>query len=225
MRTKVVIESPFKGKNPSDQDRNRRYAISCMIDSISRNESPYASHLLYTQVFTNEEDAEDRNLGIEMGFQWGEAAEMVAVYVDLGVTAGMREGIDRATLGGKIIEYRNLPETDILPPYEPTLGELVSAVARYFGRTYIEIRSQKRKREIADVRHVYCAVAKSVYPKFSLATIAGELGRDHCTALNSIKIVRNVVQVRDMYFEFCSKNKIKPLIYEQTKEFSTPLDS
>ena len=42
---RVIIESPFAG----DVDRNLRYARAAMRDCLLRGESPYASHLLYTQ--------------------------------------------------------------------------------------------------------------------------------------------------------------------------------
>jgi hypothetical protein len=101
MKCLVVIESPF-GTNPDGTRadaatlaRNNEYLDACMRDSFSRGEAPYASHGIYPRVFDDATPSE-RRAGMEAGFAWGEKAGLRAVYVDHGVTPGMREGIDRA---------------------------------------------------------------------------------------------------------------------------------
>ncbi len=101
---KVVIESPLSG----DFARNLRYARLCALDCINRGEAPYASHLLMTQ-FLDDRNPEHRKLGMEAGFAWGEAADLVVVYRDLGISAGMKLGIDRAEASGKPFAFRRLP--------------------------------------------------------------------------------------------------------------------
>jgi hypothetical protein len=113
---KVVIESPLSG----DFARNVRYARLCGLDSIRRGEAPYASHLLMTQ-FLDDALPEERTLGMEAGFVWGEVGEIVAVYTDLGISGGMRAGIEKAKARGQSIEHRTLsPELfarlDVGPP-------------------------------------------------------------------------------------------------------------
>jgi len=90
---RVVIESPYKGTNLIERRRNKAYLILCMKDSLDRDEAPFASHMLYTSVLTNENNLIDRNKGIMAGFLWGEMAEAVIVYTDFGVTTGMWQGI------------------------------------------------------------------------------------------------------------------------------------
>ena len=101
---RVVIESPLSG----DFARNQCYARLCAIDCMRRGESPYASHLFFTQLL-NDATPEDRRLGMECGFAWGAAAELCAVYVDLGISDGMRQGIVRAVDAGGHVVQRNLP--------------------------------------------------------------------------------------------------------------------
>lgn len=103
----VILESPFAG----DVDLNILYARFAMKDCLSRGEAPYASHLLYTQVL-NDTIAEERTIGIEAGLAWAALAQKVVVYRDLGISPGMKIGIQRHQEGGKIIEYRNLPGWD-----------------------------------------------------------------------------------------------------------------
>jgi len=115
----VIIESPF-GKRvdgmpctPDELERNLAFARAAMLDSLRRQEAPYGSHLLYPQVL-NDATPEERRMGMEAGFAWGEAAAalgrvgIAAVYIDRGITPGMREGIERHKANGLPIEYRRL---------------------------------------------------------------------------------------------------------------------
>lgn len=101
----VVIESPLSG----DLKKNIKYAKLCMLDCLTNyGEAPYASHLLYTQCLDDGND-EQRKLGMEAGFFWGNVAEKRVVYIDLGISNGMKEGIVKAQKNGQIINYRILP--------------------------------------------------------------------------------------------------------------------
>lgn len=101
---RVVIESPLAG----DFHRNIRYARLCGLDCLRRKEAPFASHLLMTQ-FLDDTIPEDRKLGMEAGFAWGAAGDLVVVYQDLGISGGMQFGIALAAERGQPVEYRNLP--------------------------------------------------------------------------------------------------------------------
>lgn len=105
---RVIVESPYAG----DVAFNTEYARACMADCLRRGEAPYASHLLYTQPGVLDDDKPDeRRLGIEAGLAWGEAAELVAAYTDLGISAGMRLGMERHRERGVPVEERSLAAT------------------------------------------------------------------------------------------------------------------
>src|SRR5215469_13633900 len=87
---KVVIESPYSG----DTKKNLAYLNLCMLDSIRRGEAPIASHKLYTDIL-NDNDPEERSLGINLGFTWLKAADLVAFYSNLGFSRGMSFSLDR----------------------------------------------------------------------------------------------------------------------------------
>lgn len=55
MRKKTILESPYSG----DVDKNIDYAKKCLKDSLDRNECPFASHLLYTQVLNDKDKNKD----------------------------------------------------------------------------------------------------------------------------------------------------------------------
>ena len=48
-RKLVIVESPFRSYDAFCYADNITYAMSCVKDSLLRGESPFASHLLYTQ--------------------------------------------------------------------------------------------------------------------------------------------------------------------------------
>lgn len=103
---RVILESPYAG-SVWGRWRNRRYAVQCMRDSLLRGESPMLSHLLYTQAL-DDENPKERRLGIEAGLAWGPVAHATVVYTDLGISPGMRIGIDRAASEGRRVFYRSL---------------------------------------------------------------------------------------------------------------------
>ena len=111
----VVIESPLAG----DFARNQRYARLCSIDCLRRGESPYASHLFFTQML-DDRNSEERNLGIEAGYEWARSADIFAFYTDLCVSNGMLQALKKwerlvqfdipmSTQKKDRIQYRELP--------------------------------------------------------------------------------------------------------------------
>jgi hypothetical protein len=100
-----VIESPFAG----DVETNLRYLRACMADCLRRGEAPFASHALYTQPGVLDDDNPDeRDLGIAAGFAWRVVADATVVYMDRGVSRGMQEGIAHAKIAERVVEYRHL---------------------------------------------------------------------------------------------------------------------
>lgn len=101
-KRRVILESPYRGRTPEETELNIMYARACLRDSLLRNESPLASHLLYTQKgVLDDGDAEERAAGIEAGLAWGVVADATVLYLDRGVSEGMRIGIERATAEGR----------------------------------------------------------------------------------------------------------------------------
>lgn len=102
---RVILASPYAG----DRERNVTYARECLRDSLLRGEAPLASHLLYTQrnVLDDSLPAE-RELGIVSGLAWIRAAAALVVYVDLGVSDGMRREIAAAVEAGIGLYYRRI---------------------------------------------------------------------------------------------------------------------
>ena len=100
---RVIIESPYAGKVRS----NIKYAKACLLDSIKRGEAPFASHLLYPQLLNDDEPTE-RDMGIQLGYAWMRQADIVAFYLDKGMSGGMNQALVVAKALGVIVEHRYL---------------------------------------------------------------------------------------------------------------------
>jgi hypothetical protein len=103
-RPLVVIESPYKGHPPAwvpwpmrevvaraIELGNREYAMRCVLDSLSRGEAPYASHVFFTMNgLLRDHIPHERDVGMEVGFRWGHHADLRVFYCDRGISDGMR---------------------------------------------------------------------------------------------------------------------------------------
>jgi hypothetical protein len=101
----VIIESPYFGADDDETEANVEYARRCLSDSISRGEAPFASHLLYTQVLSDH-IKQERQLGMQRALFWYRHADCCAVYMDRGVSIGMRYGMQYAREIGLEIDKR-----------------------------------------------------------------------------------------------------------------------
>lgn len=100
---RVIVESPYAG----DESENLRYLRLALRDSWERGENPFASHLFYP-FFLRESDPTERGAGIEAGYQLWEGCELVAFYVDKGMSPGMTLALNRAKDLGMKIEMRTI---------------------------------------------------------------------------------------------------------------------
>ena len=101
----VIIESPYAG----DVERNIEYARAAVRHSLSLDEAPIASHLLYTQPgILDDNIPEERDWGIDAGLAWRAVAERTVVYKDYGITPGMAYGIAAARKAEIEVIYRSI---------------------------------------------------------------------------------------------------------------------
>lgn len=125
---RVIIESPYKG----NVKLNEIYAEFAMKDCLTNyNESPFASHLLYTRKYVlRDHISSERKLGIDAGFEWRGVAEKTIFYEDLGMTSGMILGKNDCEEKGKPYEIRELPASlwnDFLDTLEKEGFEVIRA--------------------------------------------------------------------------------------------------
>ena len=103
----VIVESPFKATQERSIEQHREYLKHCLADCAKRGESPYASHLMLTEVL-DDDDPHERGFGIKAGWEWAKFADAIALYIDMGVSPGMHESIKHYESIGKPIERRKI---------------------------------------------------------------------------------------------------------------------
>ena len=119
---KVIIESPYRALLPADDkapeyvqtlrrqailEENLQYARCCLSHSLAQGESPFASHLIYTQVL-DDTVAAQREIGLSLASAWYEVADLCAIYTDRGISDGMKRGIEFANKIGLQTEERSI---------------------------------------------------------------------------------------------------------------------
>lgn len=106
----VDVETPYMADTPEKVAINIRYARACVRDCLKRGETPYASHLFFTQPGILDDNVpKERENGIKAGKAIIENLNaMTVVYTDLGISGGMKLGIEMAKKSGRKIEFRTL---------------------------------------------------------------------------------------------------------------------
>ena len=105
----VVVGSPWAAVTEEGAARNRAYALDALADSLQRGEAPVAPHLLYPAVLDDAVAAE-RARGVEAGQALIARCALLAVYVDFGISPGMRAEIAAARAAGVPVVFRDMPE-------------------------------------------------------------------------------------------------------------------
>jgi hypothetical protein len=101
----VILESPFAG----DVETNTAYARACVRDCLEQDESPIASHLLFTQPGILRDGLPgERALGIAAGLEWYKVASAAVFYLDRGMSRGMAEALEHLEMHHPLtsVEYR-----------------------------------------------------------------------------------------------------------------------
>ena len=105
----VVIESPYRAGNGRTVEDHRSYIDHCSLDSLSRSESPYASHLMLTGAL-DDSDPVQRHRGIAAGYAFSTVCHAVVFYTDLGWSDGMKLALTRAKAMGLRHEIRTIDD-------------------------------------------------------------------------------------------------------------------
>lgn len=107
---RVILESPYGSDDPEVVAANVAYAHRCAMDCLRRRESPIASHLVFP-LFLDDKNPEERALGIAAGLAWVRVADAMVVYMDRGMSTGMKDAIAYAEGADIKVVMRHLGET------------------------------------------------------------------------------------------------------------------
>lgn len=106
-RTRVILESPYRGRNLVERAMFEKYLDLCIRDSVHRQEAPFASHKMYPGAL-DEDDPDDRDAGIHCGYEWWQATRRIIFYIDYGYSDGMKAARKWAEQADFLIEERRL---------------------------------------------------------------------------------------------------------------------
>lgn len=94
----VILESPFAG----DVEANLAYARKMKRWCVLRGMSPIASHTNLTQPgVLDDNDPEERALGIAAGLAWRRVADLTVFASGRGWSRGMRAALESAVAEGR----------------------------------------------------------------------------------------------------------------------------
>lgn len=106
-RKAVLIVSPFVQEDPANASKMMRYAERATRDSLLKNEAPLATHVFYPSVISTKNPIE-RDTGLQSQLSWVKGCDVVAAYIDFGITPAMQVVLNQAILKSKRIEYRTI---------------------------------------------------------------------------------------------------------------------
>ena len=106
-RKAVIVLSPFMAEDPALAMKMQRYAARAIKDSLMKNEAPLASYVFYSDALSPKNPIE-RDIGLQAQLTWLKGCDILAVYMDFGITPAMQVVINNAMLKVKRIEYRTI---------------------------------------------------------------------------------------------------------------------
>lgn len=93
---RVIVEAPYSGWSAY----HFSYMQDCMADCLSRREAPLVGHWVYP--------ARLGPVAVDATIAWEDACDVLAIYVDLGVTHNMRQAMVRAFARSRMVDVRAL---------------------------------------------------------------------------------------------------------------------
>lgn len=106
-KKRVILISPFMAEDYSLAPRMERYALHAVRDSVNRGEAPLAANLFFYMSIDVTSKIE-RDIGLHAALTWIKGCELVAAYVDHGVTPAMQAALNVAESRSKKIEFRSI---------------------------------------------------------------------------------------------------------------------
>ena len=106
-RKLVIVEVPFSVEDPALMTRYLNYSKKCIKDSFNRTEAPFLSHILYSGSL-NFKVQNEKEIGFVSHASWLVVADLIAVYIDYGITPEMQVAINIAKIRSKKVEYRSI---------------------------------------------------------------------------------------------------------------------
>lgn len=105
--TKVCVETPYRASQERPREVLDLYLDHCLADAIKRRLNPYSSHRMLTAAL-DDDDHLQREIGIWLGYQYGETCAKVEFFCDMGFSEGMSRAWNHYTKVGLPCERKTL---------------------------------------------------------------------------------------------------------------------
>lgn len=102
----AIIEAPFNCPE-MDEKKYKWYMSLCIKDCFDRGESPFSADSFYHQ-FLDAKVLTQRTKAISAGLEWARYADVVAFYIDFGISEAMKDRMKIYKAQHKKIECRTL---------------------------------------------------------------------------------------------------------------------
>jgi len=97
----TIIEAPFD----ADEKKRQWYTQLCIQDCFDRDESPFSADGFYSR-YVDQDVMTQRAKSISAGLEWARYADIIAFYIDYGISASMEANMKMYKAQGKKIECR-----------------------------------------------------------------------------------------------------------------------
>ena len=109
-RKRVIVVTPFLNEKIDVKAKLDRYAKLCTIDSLNNSEAPLSSQAMYLNLSGYTGTNIERDASFITQLNWMLKAELVAFYIDYGITPAMESMMNYCTKKNINFEIRMIGE-------------------------------------------------------------------------------------------------------------------
>ena len=106
----VIGITPFVPEDPSNAAKMERYSKRASVDGAARGEAIMVANRAFLTTMTPNTSTINRDDAFIGLLSWIPKADLIAVYVDFGITPAMQVAINVAEAKNRKIEYRSIGE-------------------------------------------------------------------------------------------------------------------
>lgn len=109
-RKRVMVVTPFLREDMTKRQKLERYVNYCVLDSLNQNEAPISSQSMYLNLSGYSGTNLERDVSFIVQLNWLSKAELVAFYVDHGISKAMESMMNYCITKNIRTEIRSIGE-------------------------------------------------------------------------------------------------------------------
>lgn len=111
-RKRVIVVTPFIREDMAKRHKIERYTNYAMVDSLNQNEAPISNQSMYLNLSGYSGTNLERDVSFIVQLNWMPKAEIVAFYVDYGITPAMESLMNYCIRKNIKTEIRSIGEIE-----------------------------------------------------------------------------------------------------------------